>query len=174
MPVNVELKARVPDLDRVRAKAAAIAAGPPQIIEQRDTFFVVPRGRLKVRAFEDGSGELIAYDRPAEKGPKLSTYSRVPCGDANGLSDALAQVLPVRGIVAKRRELFLSGRTRVHLDRVEGLGCFVELEVVLADGESPDAGRSDARKLLDALGIPEHDLLPDAYIDLLERNSHQA
>jgi predicted adenylyl cyclase CyaB len=80
----------------------------------------------------------------------------------------MACVLPVRGVVVKHREVFLVGRTRIHLDRVENLGSFVELEVVLADGESLEAGRDEARELLTLLAIPEGDLVPDAYIDLLE------
>jgi len=169
MAVNVELKTRVRDLDLVRANAAAIAAGPPRIIGQRDTFFVVPRGRLKVRAFADGSGELIAYERADERGPRQSTYTRVECADAAALCDALARVLVVRGVVLKRRELFMAGRARIHLDVVESLGSFVELEVVLAEGDSLERGHREARDLLKALGIPEDALVPDAYIDLLER-----
>src|SRR2546425_3643256 len=140
MARNVELKARIPDLATIRAKAASLASGPMEIIDQTDTFFAVPRGRLKVRAFSDGSGELISYERPDREGPKESVYTRVACEDARVLSQALGSVLFVRGIVAKRRELFLVGRTRVHLDRVDDLGCFVELEVVLAPGESVEDG----------------------------------
>jgi adenylate cyclase class IV len=170
MAANVEVKARVSNLASVRAKAQALATGAPHVISQRDTFFIVAHGRLKVRAFEDGSGELIAYERPDQEGPKLSSYSRVACRDARGLSDALSRVLPVRGVVSKHREVFLSGRTRIHLDRVEGLGSFVELEVVLADRESPEAGHLEALELLEQLAIPATDLIPHAYIDLLELN----
>ena len=168
MSRNIEIKARVDDPGALRTKASALSPGAPQIIAQSDTFFSVPRGRLKVRAFADGSGELIAYERGNERGPKPSTYTRVECDDAAALCDAMARVLPVRGVVVKRREVFLVGRTRIHLDRVEKLGSFVELEVVLADGESLEAGRDEARELLTLLAIPEGDLVPDAYIDLLE------
>jgi len=169
MPRNIEIKARVDDPDGLRTRAAAVASGVPQVIEQADTFFSVPRGRLKVRAFADGSGELIAYERGNEHGPKPSTYTRVACADAAALCEALARVLPLRGVVVKHREVFLVGRTRIHLDRVENLGSFVELEVVLADGEPLEAGRREAQELLTLLAIPERDLVPAAYIDLLER-----
>jgi predicted adenylyl cyclase CyaB len=169
MSRNIEIKARVDDLGAVRIRASALASGAPQIIDQLDTFFTVARGRLKVRAFGDGSGELIAYERSNERGPKQSTYTRAECRDAAALCEALARVLAVRGVVSKRREVFLAGRTRIHLDLVEKLGSFVELEVVLADGESPEAGRREAHELLESLSISERDLVPDAYIDLLER-----
>jgi predicted adenylyl cyclase CyaB len=169
MARNVEIKARIEDLATVRANAAALASGPMKIIDQTDTFFVVPQGRLKVRAFSDGSGELISYERAHEQGPKESIYTRVACEDARLLLEALSSVLSVRGIVSKRRELFLIGRTRVHLDRVEHLGCFVELEVVLAPGEPVDEGHREARNLLRSLEVSESALVAEAYIDLLEK-----
>lgn len=165
---NIEIKARVADLSSIRARAASLASGPAQVIDQVDTFFVPARGRLKVRAFADGSGELIAYERPDGQGPKQSAYTRVECRDAAALSAALARVLPLRGVVVKRRELFLAGRTRIHLDVVENLGCFVELEVVLGADESPERGHQEARDLIASLQIPDTAFVAEAYIDLLE------
>jgi adenylate cyclase class IV/ribosomal protein S18 acetylase RimI-like enzyme len=165
---NVEIKARVDDLARVRETAARLADGPPEVLRQTDTFFQVPAGRLKVRTFADGTGELIGYDRPDTRGPKISTYSRLGAARGETLAAILGRVLPVRGTVVKEREVFLIGRTRVHLDRVEGLGSFVELEVVLAEGEAPADGEREAGRLMDALGIAEHDLVAAAYMDLLD------
>jgi len=169
---NVEIKARIPDLRAIRAKAASLSSAGPEVIDQTDTFFGVPSGRLKVREFSDGSGEMIAYQRANEQGPKESVYTRVRCEAAKDLVRALASVMPVRGVVVKRRELFLVGRTRIHLDEVEHLGSFAELEVVLAEGDSVVDGRREAEELLDALGIPGAALVPEAYIDLLETASH--
>ena len=159
------------DLDAIRRRASAIASGPPQVINQIDTFFVVPHGRLKVRQFADGSGELIAYTRPDQPGPKLSSYSIVPSDDAAALVEILAKLAKIRGRVVKSRELFLIGRTRVHLDEVESLGSFVELEVVLTDGEPIEAGTREADDLMDRLGIVRDALIREAYIDLLERRA---
>jgi len=164
---NVEIKARTLELHAIRARAARLSTAPAQILSQTDTFFVVPHGRLKVREFADGSGELIAYSRSDQLGPKESVYRRVACEKAQDLAAALARALPQRGVVVKRREVFLVGRTRIHLDEVEGLGCFVELEVVLRDGEGVERGQREARDLLDALEIPATDLVASAYIDLL-------
>jgi adenylate cyclase class IV len=169
MARNIEIKAHVQDLAAVRSRAAAIASAPGEVIAQTDTFFVVPMGRLKVREFSDGSGELIAYARSSTPGPKESVYSIVRCAEAAALVRALEQALPVRGRVVKRRELFRSGRTRIHLDEVERLGTFLELEVVLRDDESMDAGEREALALMVTLGISMSALVPDAYIDLLER-----
>jgi adenylate cyclase class IV len=165
---NIEIKARTGDLAAIRARAAALASGPAQVIDQTDTFFVVPNGRLKVRAFADGSGELIPYERANQHGPEESVYARVFSPDARALVDALSRALPVRGVVTKRREVLMIGRTRVHLDQVEGLGSFVELEVVLGAGEPAENGRREAAELLRALQIPEESLVAEAYIDLLK------
>ena len=173
MASNVEIKATVENLATLRARAQSLASAPAEVIDQTDTFFAVPRGRLKVRAFTDGSGELIAYERDDEPGPKQSTYTRVECRDARALSDALARVLPVRGVVVKRRELFLVGRTRIHLDQVEALGSFVELEVVLAADESAENWRREARELLVSLQISEATLVAEAYIDLVGRREER-
>jgi adenylate cyclase class IV len=168
MARNVEIKARVADPDALRRRAARLAGASPEVIEQKDTFFAVVAGRLKVREFADGSGELISYHRPDDPGPKLSNYRRCACRNAAALADALTAVLPLAGVVKKQREVFLAGRTRIHLDRVDGLGAFVELEVVLAPGEPPGPGEAEARDLLAALGIPDSSLVAGAYLDLLQ------
>ena len=167
MPRNVEIKARVADPAAVRGRALAVADGPAVLILQTDTFFVGARGRLKLRRFADGAGELIFYDRPDAAGPKASAYALAPVADAAALEAVLAAALTVRGVVRKERELLLAGRTRIHLDRVEGLGDFLELEVVLAEDEDPVAGEAEARRLMAVLGVAEADLVTGAYLDLL-------
>ena len=122
-----------------------------------------------MREFSNGTGELIAYRRPNQNGPKESDYTRVASDDPAVLRHALGSVLPVQGEVVKRREVFIVGRTRVHLDQVENLGQFVELEVVLQDDESATIGEQEALELMEALGISPGMLVADAYIDLLRR-----
>ena len=74
----------------------------------------------------------------------------------------------MRATVRKQRAVFLLGQTRIHLDRVDGLGSFVELEVVLRDEQSVSDGYTIAMSLLQALSIAEADLIAHAYVDLLE------
>ena len=71
------------------------------------------------------------------------------------------------GEVKKRRQLWLAGRTRIHLDEVSGLGWFMELEVVMAEGDSSEKARAEAENLMARLGIVEADLVDRAYVDLL-------
>jgi adenylate cyclase class IV len=167
MPRNVEIKARIESVRALGAKAAALATGGPVRIVQDDTFFHCPEGRLKLRAFPDGTGELIFYRRADRQGPKESFYVVSPTASPDTLREALALAYGQSGRVLKVRTLYMSGRTRIHLDEVEGLGCFLELEVVLEDGEPPDAGIREAHELMERLGIEESRLVEGAYFDLL-------
>ncbi len=167
MPSNVEIKARLRDPGMVTEIAQRLAGSEPQLIIQHDFFYVASSGRLKLRRFPDGSGELIAYGRPDTSGPKTSCYHLFQTDDAEALAVVLSASLAPAGEVHKERRLFLVGRTRVHLDEVEGLGSFLELEVVLAEGESVDEGVAEARDLMKQLGILESDLVQGAYVDHL-------
>ncbi len=164
---NVEIKARLADPVAVEARAAALADAGPTTIAQDDTFFHCDAGRLKLRAFADGSGEIIHYHRPDAEGPTESRYVRAPTSDAGATREALARAYGVAGRVVKTRRLYLVGRTRVHLDAVDGLGHFLELEVVLADGEPTEAGAAEAHALMDELGVAPDSLVATAYVDLL-------
>ena len=167
MPANIEIKARASAPAVLRETAREIAGTAPELIAQTDSFFRVSEGRLKVREFADGSGELIFYRRPDAEGPKTSDYAIAPTADGRALCRVLSAALPVRGVVKKTRLLFMAGRTRIHLDEVEGLGHYLELEVVLADGDSFKGGEAEAERLMEQLGIGTDDLVDRAYLDLL-------
>ena len=167
MPRNIEIKARIDSVEAMLPVARALADGPPQSIAQDDTFFVCANGRLKLRDFGDGSGELIHYQRADTAGPKLSDYVRVPTSEPAALREALGRAQGVLGRVRKIRWLLLAGPTRIHLDRVEGLGDFLELEVVLRDDQSEVEGVAIADALLQALGVSPTQRLAGAYLDLL-------
>lgn len=168
MPSNIEIKARVKDPIRFRQVAAKLSSRQ-ETLQQEDTFFASPYGRLKLRCFADGTGELIYYERADETGPKQSRYwiSKMP--DPCSLRLALSNALGIVGVVRKNRELFLVGKTRIHLDDVEGLGMFAELEVVVQAGQTIEDGTSIATKLMQKLNIDEADLVDCAYIDLIEK-----
>jgi len=166
VPSNVEIKARVGDLESLTAAVAALADGPPELLEQEDTFFDCPRGRLKLRRFGDGSGELIFYRRADGEGPRESRFTKAAV-DPAATGRLLADALGVAGSVRKRRTLYRCGQTRIHLDRVDRLGDFVELEVVLDEGQTAAEGEAVARELMSRLGIGDDDLVAVAYVDLL-------
>ena len=167
MARNIEIKARIASVEALLPLALDCADGPAELIAQDDTFFTCATGRLKLRVFADGRGELIAYARPDASGPKTSDYSIAPVADPDALRAALSRALGASGRVVKQRTLLMAGRTRLHLDRVEGLGDFLELEVVLRDGESAHDGAAVAHALLARLQVDASQLVAGAYVDLL-------
>jgi predicted adenylyl cyclase CyaB len=167
MARNIEIKARIESVEALIPRTAAIADKGPVEILQDDTFFRCGSGRLKLRAISRDAGELIFYRRANQPGPKESFYLRSPTSSPETLREALSLAYGAMGRVLKRRTLFLIGRTRVHLDRVEGLGHFLELEVVLGENESVDAGVKEARDITERLGIEPSQLVEGAYVDLL-------
>lgn len=167
MARNIEIKARIESVESVACVVAPLATAGPSLIQQDDTFFRCDRGRLKLRAFSGSEGELIFYQRDDVAEPKASFYVRSPTSSPDTLRDALARAYGETGRVRKRRTLYMIGRTRVHLDRVEGLGDFLELEVVLEEGEGVQAGVVEARRLMSALGIAASQQVAGAYVDLI-------
>lgn len=168
MPANIEIKARVRDPSDLRRRAEHISDTPVQVIAQEDTFFHSPRGRLKLRQLRSDLAQLVYYERPDQDGPKRSNYHIFETDEPEKLKTTLRMALGVRGVVRKTRYLYLSGQTRIHLDDVEGLGTFMELEVVLREGQSDAEGQAVAEDLMKRLGIRKDDLLEGAYMDLLE------
>ena len=164
---NIEIKARVDDLKKTRLLAEALSDSPPEVLVQEDVFFNVPAGRLKLRTINDSSSELIYYERSDETGPKSSSYILVAVPDPRLMRQLLTSALGVRGVIRKRRTLCMVGNTRIHLDEVEGLGDFLELEVVLSRGGSAEQGVEIARELMRKLQVSDASLLAGAYIDLL-------
>ncbi|MEN9417860.1 MAG: hypothetical protein RI988_1480 [Pseudomonadota bacterium] len=171
MPRNIEIKARIDDVHALLPRARALAEGEPELLVQDDTFFLAARGRLKLRVLEGASAELIAYERADATEARASDYVRVPVPDPSGLREALARALGVCGRVRKRRWLLRSGATRIHLDEVEGLGHFMELEVVMREGQADAEGVATAEALMHALGLAEAPRLAAAYVDLLEHGA---
>jgi homotetrameric cytidine deaminase len=164
---NVELKARDPEPARTLERALAAGAEDHGVLEQRDTYFAVARGRLKLREQEPGGATLIAYERPDDGGERVSDYRLVPVPDAAGLRAALAQAAGVRVTVVKRRRLLVWEGVRIHLDEVEGLGSFLELEAVAAPGSDLHREKARLAHLRDALNIAGDDLTSGSYADAL-------
>jgi predicted adenylyl cyclase CyaB len=167
MPSNIEIKARVTDFARKCALAEKLSGASPQIIAQRDTFFPCVHGRLKLRELSDTEGQLIAYSRPDTPGSKQSDYLICSTATPALLLETLSTALGTGVVVAKKRSLYLVGQTRIHLDQVENLGAFLELEVVLRPGQPAEEGHAIATEIMRALEVQEADLISGAYADLL-------
>ena len=170
MPANIEIKARARDFADIKSRAESLSDTPVKIIPQEDTFFNVPQGRLKLRILAADNAQLIFYTRPDKEGPKRSDYHIAHTSDPENLKRVLELAYGIRGVVKKTRYLYLVGQTRVHLDDVQGLGHFMELEVVMREGQGDAEGQEIAEGLMTSLGVERSDLLEGAYMDLLEKN----
>lgn len=170
MATNIEIKARVDDFDALKARAEALSDQPLRIISQEDTFFNTEKGRLKLRVLAPDLGQLIYYERPNQDGPKRSDYYLSETHDPANLKSTLSMALGVRGVVRKTRYLYMVGQTRIHVDNVEGLGHFMELEVVMREEQDDAEGQAIAEDLMRRLGVREDALIEGAYMDLIESN----
>jgi adenylate cyclase len=166
---NVEIKAKVEDPEALRRRVAAVADEGPVELEQVDTFFRCVEGRLKLRELTATRGELIFYRRSDSAGPTESSYMIAATHCPRDLQQVLTTAHGVSGVVRKLRVLYRVDQTRIHLDHVEGLGNYVELEVVLGEGQSEAEGSRIATGLMSELEIPTASLEPLAYVDLLDR-----
>ena len=165
---NIELKSKCPDLAAAREAALRLGARDAGVLEQTDTYFHCTTGRLKLRETAGRAAELIAYARADHVGVRGSDYHVIPVENPGPLKRGLAAALGVRVIVVKRRELLLWHNVRVHLDRVEDLGNFVEFEAVLGDGEDEPTGRERVATLAEALALRPEDRIATSYSNLLE------
>ena len=166
--VNVELKAHDPDPAATAARCTELGARDHGVLVQRDTYFAGRHGRLKLREQGDAGDELIAYRRPDAESAGQSRYVRAPAQDADALREALDAALGTTLVVAKRRRLFIWENVRIHLDDVEGLGTFVELEAIVApDGRDLEDAHAKVARLRETLSIDEAALIAAGYSDLL-------
>jgi homotetrameric cytidine deaminase len=164
---NIEIKALDPDPERSLAVVRELGAEDHGVLVQRDTYFRVPSGRLKLREEQPGGATLIQYDRPDAAAARLSSYRLVPVEDADGLRASLDASLGTLVTVHKERRLFLSDEVRIHLDTVRDLGSFVELEGVAPADSDLEPERVKVARLMDALGIGPERVLTDSYADRL-------
>jgi adenylate cyclase class 2 len=164
---NVELKATDPDPDRSLAVCLELGADDRGVLVQRDTYFRVPDGRLKLREETPGGAALIQYHRPDAAHARESRYRIVAIDDPAALKEALDAALGTLVVVDKERRLLLWEGVRIHLDRVAGLGSFLELEGVAAEDADLARERERVARLSEALGLDGDRILSDSYSDRL-------
>lgn len=164
---NIEIKARCGDLDRVRAILRSLGSDCRGADHQIDTYFRVPHGRLKLRQSRL-ENQLIFYERPDDPGPRRSDVRLFPCPDSDALRALLTPALGVLVTVDKRREIHFLDNVKIHLDTLVGLGTFVEIEAIDADGTRTPAGLlAQCEHYMNLFGISPTALVPQSYSDLL-------
>jgi len=162
---NIELKAIDPDPARSLAAVQELGAEDRGVLRQRDTYFRARTGRLKLREEEPGGATLIQYDRPDAAQARESRYRLSPVPEPDVLRASLDEALGTLVVVDKARHLFLWEGVRIHLDTVEGLGSFVELEGVASPESDLGAEHEKVARLREALQIEA--VLTDSYSDRL-------
>lgn len=166
--LNVEIKARCANPDRIREYLLGQGAEIRGTDHQTDTYFNVPAGRLKLR---EGNIEnnLIFYQRPDQAGPKQSAFQLVKVPDAAGLKKALASANGIKVIVEKIREIFFIKNVKFHIDQVPGLGSYIEIEAGNINAPDLDAAQLQAQcdHYLREFGVSHQDLVEVSYSDLL-------
>lgn len=162
----MELKAV--DLDRKRSLAACETLGAEDhgVLVQRDTYFHVSHGRLKLREEEGAAPHLIAYERPDQVEQRESRYRIVHVNQVDELKLALSSALGVKVVVAKKRHLFLWEEVRIHLDEVEGLGNFIEFEAVASGGSDLSREKVHVATMRQAFAIDDSNVIGGSYCDL--------
>ena len=164
--VNFEFKARLTDEALIRAALKRLRARSVGRDHQIDTYFSVPRGRLKVR---EGKIEnaLIFYDRSNSPRARRAKIEMMMLPRRNSVKEVLARALGTRVVVDKRREIYFVGNVKIHLDHVRGLGRFVEVEAISRTGNLPKA-RQQALRFQKLFGIKRADIVGKSYSDLKE------
>lgn len=168
--LNVELKARVHDLQHARTVAAELATRPLQELRQRDTYFYCRTGRFKLREIDQQPSELIWYQRASEQQSRPSHYMLVEVLDQEGMRDLLEATLGIRAVVEKEREVYFYHNVRIHLDQVRSLGTFLEFEAVLEHPGQLQQGHEQLAFLRGQFAISEEDLLNGSYGEMVEEN----
>jgi predicted adenylyl cyclase CyaB len=167
VPRNIEVKVRL--ADSVRARDAALAAGArsASVEIQTDRYYELAGGRrVKLRTRGGGGAELIHYDRPETDAVRASDYEVTPVRDAAARACLVPKGAPV-AVVRKRREVLLLDNVRIHLDEVDGLGAFLELEAVVDQQHDDAACRRQVAALLDALGLASSHAVLASYGELI-------
>lgn len=166
--INIEIKARCFYPEKVEAFLLAHNADFIGIDHQKDTYFNVPNGRLKLR---QGNIEknLIFYNRPDQSGPKQSDFSLAPVPGGDEMEHLLQQALGIKIIVNKTRKIFYIANVKFHIDTVDGLGSFAEIEA--SNRHYPDKTIEELQQqcehYLKAFDIKSEDLINNSYSDML-------
>ena len=174
MPRNIEIKARVADLDRVRALAGRLGARSHGVERQTDRYYVLDADRrVKLRVVHGERAELIEYRRPESRSVRASDYTVTAVRDEEaGL--CLVPKGPPLVVVRKQREIMLWDNVRIHLDQVDGLGTFLELEAVVDARHDDAACCAQVAALMRTLAIADTDLIRASYAELLGSGTRDA
>lgn len=165
--LNIEIKARCNNQDAIRGYLKEHDADFKGLDHQIDTYFNAPNGRLKLREGEIENA-LIHYERPNQEGPKQAQVALYTSQPGSTLKEVLTKALGIMVVVDKKREIYFIENVKFHIDTVEGLGTFMEIEAIDEDARlGKDKLNEQCQKYLTEMGIKKDDLVSVSYSDLL-------
>jgi len=167
MPTNLELKIRVISHQSIKKILEQIGAEYKGMLKQKDVYYSVPNGLLKLR-IENGSESLILHNRNENNKNRWSDFEFIKFANDNG-EKFFSKLFDVEVIVKKKRELFYYDDTRIHLDKVNNLGNFLELETLVINGKTDAIKRFV--KIIHILKLDESKQIRKSYRDLLMGNT---
>ena len=166
---NIEIKARYTKTVRIHETLKTIEAEFSRTEIQTDTYYNVENGRLKIREIVSGPSQLVHYFRENKAGPRPSWYEIVRLREVKKVKARLLKEHGLLGIVKKKREIWIWENVRIHLDEVDGLGGFIELEAIVDRKEDVKGDEARVRWLMEKIVIKEKDLIAVSYIDMVKR-----
>ncbi len=170
MSQNVEIKVRLQYLNETRSRARALGAVPTSTDEQTDVYYAVNSSgaeRIKLRTVPGKDPELIRYHRSEDSSVRTSDYTLIRGAEAMREAREYERKAAPEVVVRKSREILLLENVRIHLDQVDGLGCFLELEAVVDSTHDPATCRQQVADLIVSLSLPREGMVAASYSDLL-------
>jgi predicted adenylyl cyclase CyaB len=172
----IELKSKAHDLGIIRNKLTELGAEKIGTFRQIDSYFEVPKGRLKLREVE-GKNEamLVYYERKNVAGPKRSSVFIVEIREPTVFEALLNKILKVKATVDKKREIYRYQGTQIHLDTVKDLGTFIEFEKEThTDTQAVNQSKQALGGLMEKLGINPNELEKLSYGDLIQKRQSRS
>ena len=171
--LNVEIKAHCQNPEYIREYLKNYPASFKGVDEQTDTYFNVNCGRLKLRQ-GNIENNLIYYNRANSSGPKESNFDLLKIDEANELREMLTKAIGIKVVVKKRREIYYIDNVKFHLDSLDGLGNFVEIEASNKNYNiTKEKLHEQCNYYVKEFGIKDEDLVNVSYSDMLRDSTFQ-
>ncbi|MEZ4689923.1 MAG: class IV adenylate cyclase [Ignavibacteria bacterium] len=165
MKKNLEIKLQLESASQIISIRKSLNNYTRSIEKQTDIYYKVKKGRLKLRIINEKEGNLILYDRAEKKGKRISHYTISGTKDFRELEYILTRQFDILIKVIKKREIYILNNVRVHLDKVSGLGNFLEIEIIYSDLLK---AKKQMAQLTDLLKLDETKFIKNSYSDLLK------
>jgi adenylate cyclase, class 2 len=162
---NLEIKIKLENASQINSIRNSLIKYSRSAEKQIDIYYKVNKGRLKLRIINENEGSLILYDRAENKGKRISHYTISKIEDFREMEFILSRQFEILVKVIKHREIFISGNIRVHLDKVSGLGNYLEIEIIYSDLIK---AKKKMAELISLLNLDEKKFIKNSYSDLLK------